>query len=94
MADLSTARAAARLITAHLHGDDDSRAAELTTPDPAALADATAEIAAHILAELTPGARPGVIPYALITALRDFGTSETAGPGQWAVYTARLFEGG
>jgi hypothetical protein len=94
MADLRTARAAARLITAHLHGDDDSRAAELTTSDPAALADAAAQIAAHILAELTPGDQPGVTPYALITALRDFGTSETPGPDQWAVYAACLFEGG
>jgi hypothetical protein len=59
VADLSTARAAARLITAHLDGDQATRAAELIAANPAALADATAAIAAHMLAELAPGpARP------------------------------------
>jgi hypothetical protein len=69
MADIATARAAARLLTAHLDGDPASRAAELTTANPAALADATAELAAHMLAEVTPPGQPGKIPLALIHAL-------------------------
>jgi hypothetical protein len=81
MADLATARAAARLLTACLDQDPAARAAELATGDPAALAAAVAEIAASALRALTPPDQPGALHFALIHGLGEAIDDDPPRPG-------------